>query len=85
MIIDDVQFLEQLSIYKIWISLLDSQAHKDELIEMVINYMVPLNKQILMSQLGITDADNFMNEALKTTSQQVMEKVLKVAFINSNK
>ncbi|CAO1328457.1 unnamed protein product [Diamesa hyperborea] len=77
LIIDDVLFLEQLSIYKIWSSLLDSQAHKDELLEMVVNYMVPLNKQILMSQLAITNADNFIEEALKTTSQQVIEKVLR--------
>lgn len=75
LIIDDVQFLEQLSIYKIWSSLLDNQAHKDELIEMVVNYMVPMNKQILMSQLGITDANSFMNEALRTSSQQTIEKV----------
>ncbi|CAO1313228.1 unnamed protein product [Diamesa tonsa] len=80
LITDDVLFLEQLSLYKIWSSLLDSQAHKDELIEMVVNHMVPQNKQILMSQLGITNADNFMNEALKTTSQQVIEKV---AIINN--
>ena len=80
MIIDDVLFLEQLSIYKIWSSLLDSQHHKDELSEMVMNYMIPLHKQILMTQLGITDADNFMNEALKTTSQQVIEKVFKIFY-----
>ena len=85
LIINDVLFLEQLSIYKIWSSLLDSQAHKDELLEMVVNYMVPLNKKILMSQLGITNADNFMNEALKTTSQQVIEKVISTLLINRNK
>lgn len=85
LIIDDVLFLEQLSIYKIWSSLLDNQAHKDELIEMVVNYMVPLNKQILMSQLGITDTDNFIKEVLKTTPQQVIEKVFGVLLININK
>ena len=40
--------------------------------------MVPLNKQIHKSQLGIKNADNFMNEALNTTSQQVVEKVILV-------
>ena len=70
--------MNQRTLSSLWISLLDSQAHKDELIEMVVNHMVPLNKQIHMSQLGITNADNFMNEALKTTSQQVVEKVILV-------
>ena len=78
--IDDVMFLELLSIYNIWSSLLDKQAHKDELIDKVVNYMVPLNKHILMAQLGITNADNFMNEALKSTSQQVIEKVKLVIY-----